>query len=80
VLSFRVNGIDSGELAARLDRDHRICVRAGLHCAPAAHRRIGTYPEGTIRVGVGPFNTEADVDALVQAVRSTAASRILNFE
>lgn len=74
VLSFRVDGIDSGELAARLDREHGICVRAGLHCAPAAHRRIGTYPEGTIRVGVGPFNTEADVDALVHAVRSAAAS------
>jgi len=80
VVSFRANGIDSGELAASLDREHRICVRAGLHCAPAAHRRIGTYPEGTIRVGVGPFNTEADVDALVQAVRSATASRILNFE
>ncbi len=80
VLSFRVPGIDSGELAASLDREHRICVRAGLHCAPAAHRRLGTCPEGTIRIGVGPFNTEADVDALVQAVRSAAASRILNFE
>jgi len=73
VLSFTVNGIDSGDLAARLDREHGICVRTGLHCAPAAHRRIGTYPDGTIRAGVGPFNTEADVDALVQAVR--AASR-----
>ena len=72
VLSFTVEGIDSGDLAARLDREHGICVRAGLHCAPAAHRRIGTYPSGTIRVGVGPFNTEADVDALVQAVRAEA--------
>ena len=70
VLSFRVDGIDSGDLAARLDREHGICVRAGLHCAPAAHRRIGTYPDGTIRVGVGPFNTETDIDALVQAVRA----------
>ena len=72
VLSFRVHGIDSGELAARLDREHGICVRAGLHCAPAAHRRIGTYPDGTIRVGVGPFNTETDIDVLVQAVRAEA--------
>jgi len=72
ILSFTVEGIDSGDLAARLDREHGICVRAGLHCAPAAHRRIGTYPAGTIRVGVGPFNTEADVDALVQAVRAEA--------
>jgi selenocysteine lyase/cysteine desulfurase len=70
ILSFTADGLDSGELAARLDRDHGICVRAGLHCAPAAHRRIGTYPDGTIRVGVGPFNTEADVDALVEAVRA----------
>jgi cysteine desulfurase/selenocysteine lyase len=80
LLSFRVDGIDSGELAARLDREHGICVRAGLHCAPAAHRRLGTFPEGTIRVGVGPFNTEADIDELVQAVRSAAAARFLNDE
>lgn len=74
VLSFEVHGVDSGDLAARLDREHGICVRAGLHCAPAAHRRIGTYPDGTIRVGVGPFNTEADIDALVHAVRISATS------
>jgi selenocysteine lyase/cysteine desulfurase len=43
-------------------------VRAGLHCAPAAHKRLDTYPNGTIRVGVGPFNTESDIDALVAAV------------
>jgi cysteine desulfurase family protein len=72
VLSFTVDGVDSGDLAAQLDREHGICVRAGLHCAPAAHRRIGTFPNGTIRVGVGPFNTEADVDALVEAVRISA--------
>lgn len=70
ILSFTADGLDSGDLAARLDREHGICVRAGLHCAPAAHRSIGTSPEGTIRVGVGPFNTEADVDALVQAIRA----------
>jgi cysteine desulfurase/selenocysteine lyase len=69
IISFRVDGLDSGELAASLDREHGICVRAGLHCAPAAHRRIGTFPEGTIRAGIGPFNVEADVDALVLAVR-----------
>ena len=69
LLSFRVRGFDSGELAAGHDREHGICVRAGLHCAPAAHHRIGTFPDGTIRVGVGPFNIEADVDALVLAVR-----------
>jgi cysteine desulfurase family protein len=69
VLSFTIEGVDNGELAAILDREHEICLRPGLHCAPAAHRRIGTFPDGTARVGIGPFNTEADVDALVAAVR-----------
>jgi cysteine desulfurase family protein len=76
LLSFTVNGFDSGELATALDRDHGICVRAGLHCAPAAHRRIGTYPEGTIRVGIGPFTTEKDVDSLVIAIREAIVSRM----
>jgi selenocysteine lyase/cysteine desulfurase len=69
ILSFTVAGCDNGELAARLDREHGIMLRAGLHCAPAAHRRLGTFPCGTVRVGIGPFNSEADVDALVGAVR-----------
>ena len=69
VLSFTVSGLDNGELAARLDRNHGICLRPGLHCAPAAHRRLGTFPDGTLRAGVGPFNIDADVDALVAAVR-----------
>ncbi len=68
ILSFTLEGADCGELAARLDREHGICVRAGLHCAPAAHRRLGTFPEGTVRVGIGPFNTDRDVDALLKAV------------
>lgn len=68
ILSLTVAGVDSGELADRLDREHGIMLRPGLHCAPAAHRRIGTFPEGTLRAGIGPFNTEADVDALVAAV------------
>jgi len=68
VLSFTVSGADNGELAARLDREHQICLRAGLHCAPAAHRRLGTFPDGTLRAGIGPLNNDADVDALVAAV------------
>jgi cysteine desulfurase / selenocysteine lyase len=76
ILSFTVAGADNGELADRLDREHQICLRAGLHCAPAAHRRLGTFPEGTLRTGIGPFNTEADVDALITAVRKFS---ILNF-
>lgn len=69
ILSFTVEWGDNGELATLLDREHGIMLRPGLHCAPAAHRRLGTFPDGTARVGIGPFTTEADVDALVGAVR-----------
>jgi cysteine desulfurase/selenocysteine lyase len=68
ILSFTMRGKDNGELGTWLDRTHGIMVRAGLHCAPAAHRRIETFPKGTVRVGIGPFNTESDIDALVAAV------------
>jgi cysteine desulfurase family protein len=69
ILSFSVAGLDNGELAARLDRERGIMLRAGLHCAPAAHRRLGTFPDGTLRAGIGPFNTDEDVAALITAVR-----------
>lgn len=72
ILSFTVDRIDSGELATWLDRERGICMRAGLHCAPAAHRRLGTFPRGTVRAGIGPFNTEDDIEALVDAVGSAA--------
>ena len=68
VLSFTIEGVDAGELAAWLDRERGIALRAGLHCAPAAHRRLGTFPTGTLRVGVGPQTTEHDIDALVTAL------------
>ena len=73
VVSFVIDGVDSGEAAARLDREWSICVRAGLHCAPCAHRRLGTFPSGTIRVGFGPFSRSEQVDALVAALGTITA-------
>ncbi len=69
-VSFTVEGADSGELAGRLDRDHGVMLRPGLHCAPAAHRRLGTFPSGTVRAGIGPFLTAEAIDAAVDAVRA----------
>lgn len=69
VLSFTVGGCDGGDLAAWLDRECGLMLRSGLHCAPAAHRRLGSFPNGTLRAGIGPFNTEAHVDALTDAIR-----------
>ena len=53
VFSFTVGGRDPAEVAAELERRYGIMTRVGLHCAPAAHRAIGTFPEGTIRASIG---------------------------
>ncbi|MBU4263527.1 MAG: aminotransferase class V-fold PLP-dependent enzyme [Proteobacteria bacterium] len=68
VISLRVKGKSESEVAQRLDRDFRIMVRAGLHCAPGAHRAMGTFAEGTVRFSLGFFNTEADVTASLTAL------------
>jgi cysteine desulfurase/selenocysteine lyase len=68
VVSLRVKGKSESEVAQSLDRDFNIMVRAGLHCAPAAHRAIGTFADGTVRFSFGLFNTEADVAACLTAL------------
>ena len=65
---------DPAELAFRLDEEYGIATRVGLHCAPSAHKTLGTWPTGTVRFSFGPFNTEAETDAAAQAV-----GRILGF-
>ena len=72
VVSFRIDGLDVALTGTILDDSYGIAVRTGLHCAPWAHRTIGSFPEGTVRASLGPFNTEADVAALISAVREMA--------
>ncbi len=69
VISFRLDAVDVALTGTILDDSFRIAVRTGLHCAPVTHQAIGTFPEGTVRVSFGRFNTSSDVDALVAAVR-----------
>ena len=68
-VSFNVDGHDPASVGFLLDSDYDISVRVGLHCAPDAHRSIGSFPEGTIRVSPGFFNTEADIDFFLKALR-----------
>jgi cysteine desulfurase family protein len=70
VVSFTIDGHDPSVIGFRLDHEFGICVRTGLHCAPLAHRTIGTFPEGTIRVSPGYFNTSADIEQFLAALRS----------
>lgn len=62
------------DLGAILDTSFDIAVRPGLHCAPYIHRRLGTYPNGTLRLSPGPFNTPADIDTFVQALSEITAA------
>lgn len=70
VVSFIVEGMDPATIGYRLDKEFDISVRVGLHCAPMAHKTIGTYPAGTVRVSPGFFNTETDITFLLEAIRS----------
>jgi cysteine desulfurase family protein len=68
VLSFNIKGLDPSTVAFRLDQEFSICVRAGLHCAPEAHRAIGTYPSGTVRVSPGMMNSSEEIEAFISAI------------
>ncbi len=72
LVSFTLAGIDPAVIGFRLDHEYGISVRVGLHCAPQAHRTIGTFPEGTVRVSPGIFNTEDQIDRFIQAIREIA--------
>ncbi len=71
-LAWLEDGIGLHEADRLLNTDHDILVRTGLHCAPLAHQSLGTFPEGTIRISIGYFNTTEDIDRAVSAVRSIA--------
>lgn len=68
VLSFNVYGKTSAEVSQYLN-DKGIAVRGGLHCAPSAHRQIGTLERGAVRVSVAAFNTPAEIASLIKAIR-----------
>jgi cysteine desulfurase/selenocysteine lyase len=67
-LSFNFAHLSPSNGALRLEKEFGILCRPGLHCAPAAHHTLGTFPEGTIRFGLSAFNTEAEIETAIQAV------------
>ena len=73
VFSVNVAGLSCLELAARLEERYALLTRPGIHCAPLAHRTIGTLERGTCRFSFGPFTTPADVTAATAALRELAA-------
>lgn len=71
-VSISIHGVAPDRAAGLLDREYGIACRPGLHCAPGAHRHLGTFPQGTIRFSFGYFNTAQDVERTVRAVRRIA--------
>ena len=69
VISFNIGELDSEEVAAMLDRNG-VAVRAGLHCAPLAHKSYGTQEQGTVRAVMSAFNNEKQIDTLANLVNN----------
>lgn len=72
-VSFNIAGYSPQEAGSILDESFSIAVRPGLHCSPYAHKAIGTFPDGAIRVSPGHFNTDAELATLLEALRQLAA-------
>jgi cysteine desulfurase/selenocysteine lyase len=75
VVSCRVAGQTVSEVGLRLDDEFGILSRVGLHCAPSAHKTIGTFPEGTIRLAPGIFTSPDDIRTVNAALEKVAGGR-----
>ncbi len=70
VFSLDFPGQDNALVGERLEREFGILTRCGLHCAPNAHKTLGTYPQGTVRLSFGWYNTKEDVDSALSALEA----------
>lgn len=70
VISFNISNMDPAEVGNWLEQRFGVSCRVGLHCAPSAHRSIGTFPEGTVRVSPGYFTTRSEIRSFISAVES----------
>ena len=68
IISFTVAGKRVSNIGLKLDEEYGILSRVGLHCAPAAHRTIGSFPEGTVRLAPGVFTTLDDIQETIEAI------------
>lgn len=76
IISFNIKGFDSGDVGTMLDVDYNIACRTGLHCAPKVHVGLGTDKiHGSVRLSIGPFNTEEHIDKAIEAVKEISALR-----
>ena len=73
IVSFSIEGYRADEVGMLLDEDYHIAVRCGYHCAPLIHKYLKDEAYGgTVRVGIGQFNTKEDIRQLIHAVEEIA--------
>jgi len=75
VVSFDIENKLPSEVGLRLDEEYGIMCRVGLHCAPAAHKTIGTFPMGTVRFSMSYFNNFEEVDKAILAIKNIAKEK-----
>jgi len=75
VISLDFANMDNSEMAATLDAEFGIMTRCGLHCAPNAHKTLGTYPHGTVRFSFGHLNTAEEVEYIAASVKEVLSRR-----
>jgi len=80
IVSLNIEEYEPGEVGAILDQTFDVKVRTGLHCAPGAHRTLGTFPLGTVRLSPGYFNTKEEIDLTVHALEKIAKAGRLNVK
>lgn len=68
VVSLDFVDMDNAEISYYLDKNHGISTRVGMHCAPHAHKHLGTFPKGTVRFSFSYFNTTEEVDMAIEAI------------
>lgn len=79
ILAFNIEGMECEEAAEILNRDYNIAVRAGYHCAPMAHRAIGTAGTGCVRLSPGLFTSEEELKKTADAIRAMAEGKSSSF-
>ncbi|MFQ5867333.1 MAG: aminotransferase class V-fold PLP-dependent enzyme [bacterium] len=67
-VSFNIGELSPAEVGAIMDESFGIACRTGLHCAPYTHKKLGTFPEGTIRFSLGYFNTREEIDFAINSL------------
>jgi cysteine desulfurase family protein len=75
VFSLNFHNIDNSEAAFHLDREFGIMTRVGLHCAPSAHKTLDTFPQGSLRISFGYFNTLEEVAYICESINKLIKSR-----